>query len=55
MIVRTEHSRLEPFDSSLGEYLPGLDASALLDEAVKRVLTLPAVGSKSFLITIGGK
>ncbi len=36
--------------------LPKLDTSAIkIDEAVERVLKLPAVGSKKFLITIGDR
>ncbi|KAL8284266.1 hypothetical protein RQP46_005015 [Phenoliferia psychrophenolica] len=45
-----------PFDSSLKSYLPTLTTPrAILDEAVSRVLHLPSVGSKSFLITIGDR
>ncbi|GAB5592820.1 phosphoribosylformylglycinamidine synthase [Umbelopsis nana] len=40
-----------PFDSSLKAYVQG-DA---LQESVKRVLSLPAVASKSFLVTIGDR
>ena len=47
--------QLPSFDSSLSSYLPKMPASDLLSEAVNRVLTLPAVGSKSFLITIGDR
>jgi len=58
-MTRTVDSRkleLPPFDSSLGLYLSEKDnTEGLLDEAVRRVLTLPAVGSKSFLITIGDR
>ncbi|GAA5979656.1 hypothetical protein JCM5350_003798 [Sporobolomyces pararoseus] len=44
------------FDSSLASYLPNLDSTrTLLDNAVDRVLHLPSVGSKSFLITIGDR
>ncbi|KAF7799511.1 hypothetical protein EIP86_010748 [Pleurotus ostreatoroseus] len=45
-----------PFDSSLSQYLPS--ARALTERvslAVDRVLRLPSVGSKSFLITIGDR
>ncbi|GAA6061482.1 hypothetical protein JCM10212_002561 [Sporobolomyces blumeae] len=46
----------DAFDSSLSTYLPKLDAArSILDDAVDRVLHLPAVGSKSFLITIGDR
>ena len=55
---RTVESRkipLLPFDSSLASYLPKASYESLLAEAVNRVLALPAVGSKSFLITIGDR
>ncbi|KAL7418373.1 phosphoribosylformylglycinamidine synthase [Cryptotrichosporon argae] len=41
-----------PFDTSLATYAP---SASVLDEAVSRVLRLPAVGSKGFLITIGDR
>lgn len=47
-------NRIE-FDTTLKSYLPKLDNKALLAEAVDRVLHLPAVGSKSYLITIGDR
>ncbi|KAF9168909.1 hypothetical protein BGX21_003577 [Mortierella sp. AD011] len=44
------------FDSSLKSYLPSLtQASELVTDAAHRVLRLPAVASKSFLITIGDR
>ena len=43
------------FDSSLSIYLPKTPTKGLLVEAVDRVLKLPSVGSKSFLITIGDR
>ena len=43
------------FDSSLKTYVPDLPDTGLFEEAVKRVLQMPAVGSKSFLITIGDR
>ena len=43
------------FDSSLKSYLPTLSDQDLLEDAVTRVLQLPAVGSKSFLIAIGDR
>ncbi|OJD21965.1 phosphoribosylformylglycinamidine synthase [Blastomyces percursus] len=46
---------LLPFDSSLKTYLPDPPKDGLFNEAVTRVLNLPAVGSKSFLITIGDR
>ncbi|KAK4689847.1 phosphoribosylformylglycinamidine synthase, partial [Tremellales sp. Uapishka_1] len=48
----------DAFDSSLFTYLPtyvGAPTTSLLAETVNRVLRLPAVGSKSFLITIGDR
>ncbi|KAK4701315.1 phosphoribosylformylglycinamidine synthase, partial [Phenoliferia sp. Uapishka_3] len=49
------HPRI-PFDSSLQSYLPSIASTRqVLDEAVSRVLHLPSVGSKSFLITIGDR
>lgn len=57
---RTVDSRklhLPSFDSSLATYIPKSPATAqaVLPIAVDRVLSLPAVGSKSFLITIGDR
>ncbi|KAI9685117.1 MAG: hypothetical protein M1822_004704 [Bathelium mastoideum] len=54
-IVETRRLRLPPFDSSLAMYLPDKQTQSLLPEAVDRVLALPSVGSKSFLITIGDR
>jgi len=45
---------LRPFDCRLKSYLPELE-SGFLEEAVSRVLQLPAVASKMFLITIGDR
>lgn len=53
-VVESRKLQLPAFSSSLSLYLPGMLVS-LMDEAVNRVLTLPAVGSKSFLITIGDR
>ncbi|KAG0339569.1 hypothetical protein BG000_001802, partial [Podila horticola] len=51
-VVPTRHA----FDSSLRSYLPSLtQASELVTDAAHRVLRLPAVASKSFLITIGDR
>lgn len=45
-----------PFDASLSQFLPGIPMlKERLSEAVGRVLRLPSVGSKSFLITIGDR
>ncbi|KAK7179583.1 phosphoribosylformylglycinamidine synthase [Paraphaeosphaeria sporulosa] len=54
-IVESRKLRLPAFDSSLSIYLPETPKDGLLAEAVDRVLALPAVGSKSFLITIGDR
>ncbi|KAH9859131.1 phosphoribosylformylglycinamidin [Lenzites betulinus] len=43
------------FDSTLSSYLPASDEAARISTAVERVLRLPSVGSKSFLITIGDR
>ena len=51
-VVESRRLQLPDFDSSLSLYLPDFSGS-FLDEAISRVLCLPAVGSKSFLITIG--
>lgn len=49
-IVRIE------FDSSLSSYLPTIEPlSERLTLAIERVLRLPSVGSKTFLITIGDR
>lgn len=53
-IVESRKLRFPRFDSSLRTYLPELSCN-VLDEAINRVLALPAVGSKSFLITIGDR
>ena len=54
-VVDSRRLRLPPFDSGLSSYLPEVPSDAVLSNAVDRVLTLPAVGSKSFLITIGDR
>ncbi|ORY03303.1 phosphoribosylformylglycinamidine synthase [Clohesyomyces aquaticus] len=54
-IVQSRKLRLPAFDSSLSVYIPDTPKEGLLKEAVDRVLTMPAVGSKSFLITIGDR
>ncbi|KAL9608969.1 MAG: hypothetical protein Q9204_009194, partial [Flavoplaca sp. TL-2023a] len=53
--VESRSLDLPTFDASLATYLPNLFAGDLLDEAVKRVLQLPCVASKTFLITIGDR
>jgi len=54
-IVESRQLALPAFDPSLSVYLPSIATSELLPEAINRVLTLPSVGSKSFLITIGDR
>ncbi|KAI4121372.1 MAG: hypothetical protein LQ347_006881, partial [Umbilicaria vellea] len=54
-VVDSRKLRLPAFDGSLTSYLPETPTDSLLSEAVNRVLTLPSVGSKSFLITIGDR
>ena len=56
-VVESRKLQLTAFDSSLALYMPKapIDKSSMFNEAVRRVLTLPAVGSKSFLITIGDR
>lgn len=45
-----------PFDTTLQSYgTPGLTESDAVSEAINRVLHLPSVASKSFLITIGDR
>ncbi len=53
-IVESRKLHLPRFDNSLRTYLPEVSCN-ILDEAISRVLALPAVGSKSFLITIGDR
>ncbi|GJN90915.1 hypothetical protein Rhopal_003929-T1 [Rhodotorula paludigena] len=53
--VTAEQPR-DVFDSSLKSYLPIAESSRdIIDLAAERVLHLPSVGSKSFLITIGDR
>lgn len=52
--VKTRPLDIPAFDSSLSLYIPE-PTTNILNEAVDRVLKLPAVGSKSFLITIGDR
>ncbi|OJJ48989.1 hypothetical protein ASPZODRAFT_60758 [Penicilliopsis zonata CBS 506.65] len=58
-MTRTVDSRklkLPAVDASLTQYLPSISSPQdLFREAANRVLSLPAVGSKSFLITIGDR
>lgn len=56
-VVDSRKLRIPSFDSSLATYLPKepATAAAMLSNAADRVLALPSVGSKSFLITIGDR
>lgn len=51
-VVESKRIKFPSFDSSLATYVAELKSS-VLEEAVSRVLQLPAVASKMFLITIG--
>ena len=53
-VVESRKLQLPLFDSSLQKYI-GKSTKNILDEAVDRVLAVPAVASKSFLITIGDR
>jgi len=54
-IVDSRKLRLPAFDASLSTYLPKAATNTVVPEAVKRVLSMPSVGSKAFLITIGDR
>ncbi|KAF2091061.1 phosphoribosylformylglycinamidine synthase [Saccharata proteae CBS 121410] len=54
-IVDSRKLKLPVFDTSLTTYLPDVKTDGLFSEAVSRVMSLPSVGSKSFLITIGDR
>ena len=49
------HIMSSKLDTSLSSYLPQTPAPQVMHEAIARVLSLPSVGSKSFLITIGDR
>ncbi|KAK5695245.1 phosphoribosylformylglycinamidine synthase [Elasticomyces elasticus] len=51
----TRRLDLPAFDSTLSAYLPDVSPKDVLAHAINRVLALPAVGSKSFLITIADR
>ena len=53
-VVESRKPFLPAFDTSLAMNLPKMKNN-LLEEAIQRVLKLPAVASKSFLITIGDR
>lgn len=50
-IVESREPKLPNFDVTLSSYFTAPSAKDMLSEAAKRVLSLPSVGSKSFLIT----
>ncbi|CCG81896.1 Probable phosphoribosylformylglycinamidine synthase [Taphrina deformans PYCC 5710] len=55
-VAQTPTIKLQSFDTSLQSYLPGVRTMKdRLANAVGRVMQIPAVGSKSFLITIGDR
>ena len=54
-MVESRKVQLPGFDSSLSLYLPKPPTHGLLEEAIQRILVLPAVGSKLFLITIADR
>ncbi|QDS68964.1 hypothetical protein FKW77_008849 [Venturia effusa] len=54
-VVESRRLKLPEFDSSLSTYIPETPRENCISEAVERILALPAVGSKSFLITIGDR
>ena len=56
-IVKSRNLKLTPFDAhkALQKAYPQIPEHDLLRKALERVLTVPAVGSKSFLITIGDR
>ncbi|RDW71491.1 phosphoribosylformylglycinamidin [Coleophoma cylindrospora] len=57
-VVESQQPKLRPFNAveSLKKACgPATPEAELLQEAIKRVLRIPAVGSKSFLITIGDR
>ena len=54
-IVESRKLRLPAFDGSLRSYLGMGSNNQPLKSAIERVLTLPSVASKSFLITIGDR
>ena len=53
--VQSRKLDLPSFDTSLVSYIPRVKDANILEEAIKRVLRLPSVASKMFLITIGDR
>lgn len=54
-IVDSRRLKLPAFDPTLQQYLQKSATNDAFAEAVNRVLAMPSVGSKSFLITIGDR
>lgn len=55
-VVDSRKLKLPAVDASLSKYVPSITSTQeLVGEAASRVLSLPAVASKSFLITIGDR
>ena len=54
-VLSSRKRNLRNFDISLQSHVSGQSSNELLDEVVSRVLSLPAVGSKMFLISIGDR
>ena len=54
-IVESRELKLSHFDVGLTSYIPRFSKEDIFQEAVNRVLSLPSVGSKQFLITIGDR
>lgn len=53
--VESRKLNLPQFDNSLKSYIPSTPETDVIAEVVDRVMHLPAVGSKGFLITIGDR
>ena len=53
--VQTRKLEMPYFDTSLISYMPNIRSTNPLEEAIERVLQLPSVASKMFLITIGDR
>ena len=54
-VVNSRKLQVRPFDATLAYGISETSTADLLDGVVSRVMNLPAVGSKSFLITIGDR
>ncbi|KAG9291128.1 hypothetical protein G9A89_013000 [Geosiphon pyriformis] len=53
--IKSVRPRHVPFDTSLKKYVPGITSTEIIENSLYRVLRLPGVASKSFLITIGDR